>query len=154
MAVARTSTSRSGDLYDLPELRLDPFDITVFNGIFYRLPEPVGGLRIAADLTRELLMVDTATRAGRADAAMVAEFESKDLLMSGVHGLAWRPTGPKVLERILRFLGFEETQVVTWIPETHPGWGRVTMLAARTPGLLAPVAERLQAEQQAAPTGN
>ena len=37
-------------LYDLPERELEPFDITLFNGIFYHLPEPVGGLRIAADL--------------------------------------------------------------------------------------------------------
>ena len=35
---------------------------------------------------------------------MVAEFESRDLLMSGVHGLAWRPTGPKVLDGILEIL--------------------------------------------------
>ena len=50
------------DLYDLPKRALEPFDITVFKGIFYHLPEPIGGLRIAADLTRELLFLDTATR--------------------------------------------------------------------------------------------
>ena len=130
------------DLYDLPTLDLEPFDITLFNGIFYHLPEPVGGLRVAANLTRELLMVDTATRAGRRDGALVAGFESRDELMSGVHGLMWRPTGPQVMERILRFLGFEETHVLKWRKETNPGWGRLTMLAARTEGLLAPLRER------------
>ena len=41
------------DLYALPELDLPSFDITLFNGIFYHLPEPVTGLKIAADLTKE-----------------------------------------------------------------------------------------------------
>jgi hypothetical protein len=84
---------------------------------------------------------------------MVAEFESRDLLMSGVHGLAWRPTGPKVLEGILEFLGFEATQVITWLPETQPGWGRLTMLAARSPALLASISERLAAGQATAGAG-
>jgi hypothetical protein len=140
------------DLYDVPKLALEPFDVTIFKGIFYHLPEPVGGLRIAADLTRELLFLDTATCTGREDGAMVAEFERRDLLMSGVHGLAWRPTGPKVLEGILGFLGFEATQVITWVPETQPGWGRLTMLAARSPALLAPISERL-AERATAGAG-
>jgi len=130
------------DLYDLPQLALEPFDFTLFNGIFYHLPEPVGGLRIAADLTREVLMVETATRAGREDGALVAGFESRDELMSGVHGLMWRPTGPKVMDRILKHLGFEDTHVLTWRRETQPAWGRLEMLAARTPGLLDGVRER------------
>ena len=142
------------DLYDVPRLELEPFDITVFKGIFYHLPEPVGGLRIAADLTREVLMLDTATCTDQEDGAMVAEIESRDLLMSGVHGLAWRPTGPEVLERILRHLGFEATQVITWIRETDPGWGRITMLAARDPAVLAPVVRRMEAEQATAGTGS
>ena len=129
------------DLYDLPQRGLEPFDFTLFNGIFYHLPEPVGGLRVAADLTRELLMVDTATRSGREDGALVAGFESRDELMSGVHGLMWRPTGPLALERILTFLGFEDTHLLKWRKEISPGWGRLTMLAARSPGLLAPLRE-------------
>jgi hypothetical protein len=28
------------DLYDLPTLGLEPFDITIFAGIFYHLPDP------------------------------------------------------------------------------------------------------------------
>jgi tRNA (mo5U34)-methyltransferase len=130
------------DLYDLPGLGLEPFDFTLFNGIFYHLPEPVGGLRVAADLTREVLMVATATRSGREDGALVAGFESREELMSGVHGLMWRPTGPVVLERILKHLGFEDTHVLTWQKETQPGWGRLQMLAARTPGMLDSMRER------------
>ena len=87
-------------------------------------------------------MVDTATRGGSADGALVAGFESREELMSGVHGLMWRPTGPMVMERILNFLGFEDTHILRWRKETNPGWGRLTMLAARSPGLLAPLRER------------
>lgn len=138
------------DLYDLPGLGLEAFDVTLFNGIFYHLPEPVGGMRIAAELTRELLMVDTATRSEREDGALVAGFESREELMSGVHGLMWRPTGPMVMDRIFKFLGFEETHVLRWRKETNPGWGRLTMLAARTPGLLEPLRERAADEAEAA----
>ena len=141
------------DLYDLPGRRLEPFDITVFKGIFYHLPEPIGGLRIAADLTRELLFLDTATASDREDGGMVADFESTELLMSGVHGLGWRPTGPAVLEGILGHLGFTETQVLTLIPETHPGHGRITMLGARSPGLLDPIRARMAASGETPAVG-
>jgi tRNA (mo5U34)-methyltransferase len=133
---------RAMDLYELPALGLEPFDLTLFNGIFYHLPEPVGGLRVAADLTREVMMVETATRSGREDGALVAGFESRDELMSGVHGLMWRPTGPLVMERIFKHLGFEDTMVLSWREETQPGWGRLAMLAARTSGLLDAARER------------
>ena len=57
------------DLYDLPERGLEPFDLTIFKGIFYHLPDPVRGLKIAADLTKEALILDTNARAGMPDGA-------------------------------------------------------------------------------------
>src|SRR6185437_15533884 len=47
------------DLYDLPKIHLEPFDVTLFKGIFYHLPDPITGLKIAADLTKELMIVGT-----------------------------------------------------------------------------------------------
>src|SRR6266496_814151 len=55
------------DLASLPDRRLGTFDVTLFNGIFYHLPDPIAGLRIAADHTRELLVVNTATLPGAGD---------------------------------------------------------------------------------------
>jgi tRNA (mo5U34)-methyltransferase len=134
------------DLYELPDRGLEPFDITLFNGIFYHLPEPVGGLRLAADLTTELIMIDTATRSGREDGMLAVGLESREKVMSGVHGLMWRPTGPRVLERILEYVGFEETALVEWKQEAvAPGWGRLQMIGSKKPGLLAGFQDRLAA---------
>ena len=144
------------DLYELPGKGLEPFDVTLFNGIFYHLPEPVGGVRIAAELTKELIMVDTATRSDREDGMLVVGSESREQVMSGVHGLMWRPTGPRVLERILSHAGFEETALVDWKQETvAPGWGRLQMLGSKKPGLLAGFQERLASisEERAAGEG-
>jgi SAM-dependent methyltransferase len=47
---------RVTDLYDVPSLKLQPADITMFKGIFYHLPDPVTGLKIAADLTKEVML--------------------------------------------------------------------------------------------------
>ena len=59
------------DVYDLPELGLEPFDITIFAGLFYHLADPVSGLKIAADLTNELMIFDTATKWGMEDDSLV-----------------------------------------------------------------------------------
>jgi tRNA (mo5U34)-methyltransferase len=100
------------DLYDLPEMQLDPFDITVFNGLFYHLPDPVTGLKIAADLTKDLMILTSSTFAGAEDGFLYVENESATNLMSGIYGLNWRPTGPRVVEAILRWVGFKETKVL------------------------------------------
>jgi len=37
------------------------FDVTVFKGIFYHLPDPIGVLGRLCDLTNETILVDTAS---------------------------------------------------------------------------------------------
>jgi tRNA (mo5U34)-methyltransferase len=124
------------DLVELPRLGLEPFDISIFTGVFYHLANPVTGLKIVADLTRELLLFDTATTWGESDPALVLAEESTEQLMLGVHGLAWLPTGPVVVERILRWAGFVETLVVRWVRGNRGSWGRLGMLASKRAGLL------------------
>jgi SAM-dependent methyltransferase len=117
------------DLYDVPALGLEPFDVVQFKGLFYHLPDPVSGLRIAADLTRELLILNTATKPGPDDMLVLADEGTE--LMSGVYELCWYPTGAAVLERILKWMGFVEI-AVNWEIE-----GRIEVLGSKTAGLLA-----------------
>jgi tRNA (mo5U34)-methyltransferase len=126
------------DLYDLPSLGLEPFDITIFSGLFYHLPDPIRGLKIAADLTREFLLFGSVTMARRPDGYLAVSAEGTELL-SGVYGLNWLPTGPEVIRQILAWAGFAETRVSWWFDETTitPGLGRVRVLASKRPGLLA-----------------
>jgi SAM-dependent methyltransferase len=130
-------TFRVLDLYELPTLGLEPFDITIFSGIFYHLPEPIRGLQIAADLTRELIFVSSMARSGQPDGLLAFHEESmKDPLM-GVYGLNWLPTGPNVIRRMLEHMGFAETRCCKWRMSKDPGTDHVQVVAGRTPGSLA-----------------
>jgi tRNA (mo5U34)-methyltransferase len=132
------------DVYDLPKRSLEPADITVFSGIFYHLPDPVSAVKIAADLTNELLLLHTMTQAGEADGRLVVKNEPDDLA-SGVYGLSWLPTGPEVLKEILSWAGFVETHLAWWERQSalNPFAGSLMILASKKPGLfdLAPPTE-------------
>jgi SAM-dependent methyltransferase len=150
------------DLHALPALDLEPFDVTLFNGILYHLPDPVTGLKVAADLTREVLIVNTATRNGLPDGLLALAREGFDPL-SGITGLAWFPTGPAVVSEMLSWLGFPEARCLWWIedvPQQPPELGRLLLIAARDAAAFeyfdatsttvrAPA--RTSAERQAAP---
>jgi tRNA (mo5U34)-methyltransferase len=117
------------DLQQLRERNLAPFDVTLFLGLFYHLPDPIAGLRIAADLTRELLVINTAADPKLEGHALTLSLESETALMSGVHRLAWLPTSPRVMSEILRWCGFPHTRLQFLI--TSPRFPRMQMLAAR-----------------------
>jgi 2-polyprenyl-3-methyl-5-hydroxy-6-metoxy-1,4-benzoquinol methylase len=128
------------DLNDLPGRNLEPFDITMFKGIFYHLPDPVSGLRIAAELTREIMFFNTSTAWGEKDGYLKCAMESRDMLMSGVDGLSWFPTGPGVIAEILDWLGFEEIKLVYNRQMSDlPHLGRIQMIASRDKGMLEKV---------------
>ena len=127
------------DLYELPQRGHKPFDLTLFKGIFYHLPEPITGLKIAADLTREILLIDTAYRNDLPDGTMAVATEGTEPVMTGVYGLNWYPSGASTLARVLHWLGFAEVRLAR--RRTHgrfarPEIGRITVLAARLPGRL------------------
>lgn len=125
------------DLYRLPELGRPPADVTMFKGIFYHLPDPVSGLKIAADLTREVIILNTSSIWGEPDGYLKCGRESRDNLMSGVHGLKWYPTGPKVLAEILKWCGFVEQRLMFCMQQhDQPQLGRVEIIASKVPGLL------------------
>ena len=138
------------DLYDFPKLKMPKFDITYFRGIFYHLPDPIQGLRIAAEATNELIYVDTATvdlpDGEPFSGGLMASYEGKKSPMSGVYGLNWYPTGHKVMRHILNWMGFVEVKVLWhWKDknptndksELGPYKSRLGILASKVPGLIS-----------------
>jgi tRNA (mo5U34)-methyltransferase len=123
------------ELAALPELALGQFDLTLFNGIFYHLPDPVAGLRIAADHTRELLVVNTMIAKKSTD-ALVLRPESPTDVMSGIHGLSWIPGSERVLQEILAWCGFPHTRV--WFRMAgEDDQDRIAIVGARDPEVFA-----------------
>jgi tRNA (mo5U34)-methyltransferase len=128
------------DLFEVAQrLGNERFDICLFKGILYHLPDPVTGLKAVADRTDELLILDTAVANEAEDGSLQLHMEGVEDPMSGVHGLAWYPTGPNVLAQILHWLGFEATCLIYWHqhPRTQPMPGRLRIVGARSPSLLA-----------------
>jgi hypothetical protein len=128
------------DLLDVGRrLHDERFDICLFKGIFYHLPDPVTGLKIVADRTDEVLIVDTAAATGRDDGYLQLGREGSENPMSGVHGLAWYPTGPQVVADILVWLGFSATCVMYWRqPDVSiRRFGRLRVVGARDESRLA-----------------
>ena len=117
------------ELDALPGLELEPFDFTLFKGLFYHLPDPVAGLRTVADLTREIIVVNTLARFGRGD-ALALKPESRTLAMSGVDGLAWAPTSVRVLQEILAWCGFPHSRL-RWAMRLQRRDWRMEIVAAR-----------------------
>ena len=131
------------DLLDLPKLGLEPFDLTLFKGILYHLSAPMEGLRIAADQTREVLLLGTGFRTDLPDGSLVLNQE-RDGLMHGVHGLNWYPTGPNVVRRMLEGVGFKEVKLTGVRPPfdgRRQDIGRLSFVAAKREGLLDAVPE-------------
>jgi tRNA (mo5U34)-methyltransferase len=124
------------DLCTLRELRLPPFDVTLFFGIFYHLPDPVAALRIAADHTNELLIVNTAVDPKRRGHGLTLNVESDTMLMSGVHRLAWLPTSPRIVQEALRWCGFPHSRV-QYLIKQRGRFHRTQILAARDAHTLA-----------------
>jgi SAM-dependent methyltransferase len=134
------------DLLDFRHKHPDSdFDICLFKGLFYHLPDPIAGLKLAADRTSEILILDTASVEGHEDGFLKLQMEGVVNPMSGVHELAWRPTGPNVLKAILGWVGFPATRLIFSRKRTHfPGRGRIRMVAARDEALLDGFDERFK----------
>jgi SAM-dependent methyltransferase len=118
------------ELRDLPKMQLAQFDVTLFSGLLYHLPDPVDGLRIAADHTREILIVNTAFHSAKPDGLVLLQ-ESRTHLMSGVDGLAWMPTSPAVVGAMLAWCGLPEWRLF-WKSSASRGRGRMIVVGARS----------------------
>lgn len=153
------------DLYDLPQQDVGEFDMTYFSGIFYHLPDPVTGLKIAADKTRDVLYLNTAMMPPAIDeedepsqpCGMTMTIERTDTLMTGVHELSWFPNNPRTLYRILKWLGFQDIVITLFNRKSVPNCNlkekaktrnlsrrRIGMFAAREKGRLDQLRQKFQ----------
>lgn len=137
------------DLDSLETKRLPVFNLTVFKGIFYHLPDPIHSLRIAADRTSEVVFFNTQTAWGLEDGSLQMTVENTEKLMSGMHGLSWRPTGPRVVAAIFEWLGFRSVKLVFFkVNPQDPNLGRMSMFAARDPDRLKGISYMTELVQQ------
>lgn len=129
------------DLYDVPTMGYEPFDMTYFSGIFYHLPDPVTGLKIAADLTTEILILNTAMMLDQKNPrGMTMARESRTKVMSGVHELSWFPNGKETLRDILLWMGFKDQKVTLLNNRNDCSRSRIEIVAAREKGRLSGLA--------------
>ena len=121
----------------MPSQNHEPFDMTYFSGIFYHLPDPITGLKIAADLTTDVLILNTAMMLDPNNPrGLTMARESRTKVMSGVHQLSWFPNGKESLRDILLWLGFKDLKV-TMLNERKDNFrSRIEIVAARESGRL------------------
>ena len=112
------------------------FHLSLFNGIFYHLADPIAELARVAKKTSEILIINTAynPNSGCSQPALVYKSESKRLEhgLSGVEGLSWHPNGEVVLYRILEYLGFPYGKLMFKNPEL----GRLAVIASKVHSLI------------------
>lgn len=110
------------------------FNATLFKGVFYHLPNPISALEKLCSLTKDVIIVDTASKSDIPANSLQTNMEHQTQVMSGVDRLAWVPGGPQAVTDILHWLGFTEFRVDSWEkswPGGQPGWGRFRVIAAR-----------------------
>jgi SAM-dependent methyltransferase len=109
------------------------YDVVLFKGVFYHLPDPISMLTKLCDLTARIIIVDTASRSDIPGDCMVPWWESTTHVMSGVDGLAWFPGGPEVVAAILKYAGFPHMRVINHRKggKAERFRGRFRLIAAR-----------------------
>jgi hypothetical protein len=91
----------------------------------------------------ELMFVNTATYSDHPDGCLIMDKETKHKIMSAIYGLNWRPSGPQVIETILKWAGFVETHLIWWKKRLGgPGWGRLEIVGSKKGGALKSAIER------------
>jgi len=123
------------DIQDYLFNSTDRFEISIFKGIFYHLPNPIGVLARVCDMTAETILVDTDSSDSIPEACLEPYRESMTQVMSGVDGLAWLPGGPAAIMPILEHHGFKFTEVGYWRRGATTGRsrGRFSVIASRSP---------------------
>ena len=93
---------------DVPELspeRIGTFDIVLFLGVFYHLFDPIDGLRRAATLAKEVLVVETHIDLCELDRPAMVMYPGAELAGDATN---WWGPNPACMLALLRQFGFEK----------------------------------------------
>ena len=113
------------------------FDITLFKGVLYHIPDPIHSLKTVCDMTNEVLILNTAGSLEAPADCLKVFFEDPDSSMAGIDNMAWLPGSPQVLRHILEWCGFKYSRVYQRIQyPDRPHMQRIGLIAAREEKLL------------------
>ena len=107
----------------------EKFDVALFFGIFYHLPNPIGALELLAQSTNDMIIINSASNPAIPAHTMSVKMEATEPPMSGIDGLSWLPGGPEVVHRICRSLGFPYFHVVFERKTRNPSDTRKSAIA-------------------------
>ncbi len=126
------------------------YDLTLFKGVLYHIPDPIHAIKTLADITDEIMIIDTAGSVAAPDNCMQIFFEKPTAIMAGVDNMAWLPGSPKVVEHILHWAGFKETRVASRkVYPARPHMERFRVIAARTKKALKAYDRRIAKKAEA-----
>jgi tRNA (mo5U34)-methyltransferase len=115
------------------------WDVVIFKGILYHLPDPAHVLLRASKAAREVILIDTVSSNTIPESCWAPLRESATHKMSGVDGLAWLPGGPAALRPLLEYAGFQYFETTYWRHDkSRSGIGRFCVVASRNARQAAP----------------
>jgi tRNA (mo5U34)-methyltransferase len=97
------------DLPDLNPVKLGTFDVALFLGVLYHLQDPYAGLKTAAAMTHDLLIVETVTACNAFPLPVMRFYLGKELNNDPTN--FWAPNS-LCLRRMLQDLGFRRIEIV------------------------------------------
>lgn len=110
------------DVMDLSPDAVGTFDVVLFLGVLYHLPDPVGALRAVASVTGDLLLLETETSLNLLPFPAARLWPGQELSSDDTN---WWSLNRQAIEGLLRQLGFNRLRVVY----RTPLWRRVARAA-------------------------
>jgi SAM-dependent methyltransferase len=107
------------------------FDIVIFSGLFFHLPDPVHVLLQACEAARETIIVNTMTSDAIPEECLAPRWETIGPLLAGIDGLTWIPGGPRAIQPILSHAGFSQIQVNFWRHHVNGDTGQMELVGQR-----------------------
>ena len=123
-------------IHDLKN-RNDQFDVTLFKGVLYHIPDVIESLKTVCDMTKDILILNTAGSNEAGKDCMKVFFENPNSSMAGIDNMAWLPGSADQLQRLLSSFGFKHSRVfMNIIYPARPHLKRVGLVAVRDEKML------------------